>query len=288
MIIVNLKGGLGNQLFQYALGRSLSLHNNDELRLDTSTLDNAKQIGNVYRPFALTEFNIQTKIASEQDIRHVHYPYGTLSKVTDLLQRKVLRRHHIGWEPSVLRTTGDAYLDGYWQSPKYFEEARGMLLRDLSLRDPSSDFFRWEATVTSTPSVSLHVRRGDYVSNARVRHEMGTCSPSYYHAAISQVDPEHTMRFFVFSDDMSWAHEQFGSLPNVTFVSGGMLSAAEELILMSQCSHNIIANSTFSWWGAWLNDNADKVVIAPRPWSNRHQEAYRHLIPDTWTTLPRQ
>jgi len=289
MIITNLKGGLGNQMFQYALGKKMSLKNNDELKLDTTGLDMAEKVGDEYRPFELDAFNIQSSIASEQEIAKIRTPLGFVSKIVNKFRFKILRQMHIGWEPETLNKTGDMYLDGFWQSYKYFEDIREELLQDFSLKSPVSlNMQSWIDKVSEVNSVSLHVRKGDYASNPRVLKEFGTCSEDYYNTAISYLEENsQDPHFFIFSDDIDWVRRNLSLPGKVTFVSDKSLTTAEELILMSKCSHNIIANSSFSWWGAWLNSNAKKIVIAPTPWFNKKSHVYKDLIPAEWTTLQR-
>jgi hypothetical protein len=286
MIIANLKGGLGNQMFQYALGRTLALKNNDVLKLDTGSLSKAEVLGNIYRPFDLEFFAIEKAIATPDEIQAVHYPFGVMFKLLDILKRKILRQSHVVFEPNILDLNGDIYLDGYFQSPRYFESIRETLLKDFTLREPLSPSGQvLAAQIKSTTAASLHVRRGDYVANKRVLKENGVCSPAYYYKAVEKITTTViNPTFFVFSDDMSWVKENLQLPKGTVFVSDTSLYAPQELYLMSLCQHNIIANSSFSWWAAWLNQNPDKVVIAPTPWFNTI--AYdKDLIPESWIQL---
>ncbi|MES2226100.1 MAG: alpha-1,2-fucosyltransferase [Patescibacteria group bacterium] len=284
MVITALKGGLGNQLFQYALGRKISLLRSDIFKLDIAGLDRARTVGDIYRPFALGAFAIQASIATSEEVERLKYPYGVLSKALRIFRAKILRQYHVGFEPDILRRTGDLYLDGYWQSPKYFEDIRGTLLEDFTLIAPlSGPAEDLKARMQATNSVSVHVRRGDYVSDQSVARVNGPCTLSYYERAVSEVRKriEHPT-WFVFSDDIDWVKENLDLPGTVIYVSGEAQSDQEELMLMAACSHNVIANSTFSWWGAWLNQNPQKVVVAPTPWFNLHNGAYAHLIPSAW------
>lgn len=288
MIIVNLKGGLGNQMFQYALGRALAIKNADDLKLDVSGLDRANDVGDIYRPFALSAFSIQAAIADQTEIQKHKYPWGLVSKLLRRFAFKVLRRTHIGWEPEILTKTGDVYLDGYWQSPKYFEDIRGVILEDFTLVHPfSPDAQRVADQMSSTTSVSIHIRRGDYTT-AQTSAVHGLCSLAYYRRSIEKIlQHEKNPVWFVFSDDIEWVKQNLPLEGQVVYVSGGPLSDAEEMTLMSCCKHNIIANSSFSWWGAWLNRNPEKIVIAPTPWFNTVKDFHKDLIPQSWHTIPR-
>jgi hypothetical protein len=287
MIIVNLKGGLGNQMFQYAFGRALSIDNGAELKLDTSSLSKAKELGHIYRPFDLEDFAIQKTIATDAEATALRYPYGTLSKLKALFTQKILRQNNVGFRPALAILGDNHYLDGYWQSPLFFNHIRETLLGEftpLTPLSPSGQALYNE--ITSCPAVSIHIRRGDYVQNPRVLHNYGICSTAYYEEAIKQIGGQVPgAHYFVFSDDIPWVQEHL-SFPTtaVTYVHDPTLTAPQELWLMSQCQHNIIANSSFSWWGAWLNQNPGKHVFAPTPWFDR-MPYDPTLIPTSWTQL---
>jgi hypothetical protein len=286
MIIVNLKGGLGNQMFQYALGRTLALQNNDTLKLEIEGLDRANQTGDIYRAFGLGHFNIEKNIATASEVQTLKYPYGTLSKGLRWFNFKVLRKTHIVFEPAVLRWTGDIFLDGYWQSPRYFADNRDTLLSEFTLVSPLPPAgATFASQMQSTVSVSIHVRRGDYIKNPRVLAEFGVCSLEYYATAIARIKSIHpNPTFFVFSDDMAWVKENLPVGDSAVFVSDATITDYQELILMSKCEHNIIANSSFSWWGAWLNQNPNKIVVTPTPWFE--SAAWdKDLIAESWIKL---
>tara|TARA_A100001015_G_scaffold236830_1_gene269200 strand:- start:874 stop:1788 length:915 start_codon:yes stop_codon:yes gene_type:complete len=289
MIIVNLKGGIGNQMFQYALGRKLSIQNEEELKLDITGLEKANVVGDIYRPFALDAYAVQKSFADASEINKLKYPLGIVSRFLRWFTFKILRQTHVGFEPDILNETGSFYIDGFWQSPKYFDDIRDVLLKDCTLVTPVSDAVtKYTEMLSIENSVSIHIRRGDYVTNPRVLKEFGMCSEVYYQKATSYfqenlVNPS----FFVFSDDIQWVQEHLELPDNTMYVSDQKLTAEEELILMSTCAHNIIANSSFSWWGAWLNQNPEKIVIAPTPWFNKNDHLYKDLIPQSWITLPR-
>lgn len=288
MIIVNLKGGLGNQMFQYALGRKLSIQNKSELKLDTSGLERANAVGDIYRPFSLDAYTIQKSIANEHEIKKLKYPFGIVSKGFRWINLRILKNTHTAFEPKILKKSGDIFLDGYWQSPRYFDDIRDILLKDYTLKTPvSNTIAEYIKMIAIEGSVSIHIRRGDYATNPRVLKEFGLCSEAYYQKAISYIQANVTnSSFFVFSDDIAWVKKNLELPDNTTYVSGPKLAAEEELILMSTCAHNIIANSSFSWWSAWLNQNPEKIVIAPTPWFNKKNHLYKDLIPNTWITLP--
>lgn len=288
MIIVNLKGGLGNQMFQYALGRHLAYKNGTILKLDTTSLSKAKEIGNIYRPFDLDKFNIQNEQATAEEVRALHYPYGLISKLKNILERKILRKTFVEFDENVLGLKDNAYLDGYWQSPRYFEAIRATLLTEFTLKNPLSPSGQTlRDRITNSISVSLHVRRGDYVANKRVLKENGVCSVDYYKKAIETISSKvNNPTFFVFSDDIEWVKVNLSVPANSVFMADETITAPEELFLMNQCQHNIIANSSFSWWGAWLNQNPNKIVIAPTPWFDTIKYD-KNLLPESWIQIPK-
>ena len=142
------------------------------------------------------------------------------------------------------------------------------------------------AQIDARKSVSLHVRRGDFVNNPQTFSHHGVCEPGYYREAIGKIKEQHTdLEVFVFSDDMDWAKANITTDLPVTFVNGAGRQDFEDLYLMSLCRHNIIANSSFSWWGAWLNPNPEKIVVAPARWFNDKNTDTKDLLPPEWVKL---
>ncbi len=286
MIIVNLKGGLGNQMFQYAFGRTLSLKNNTVLKLDTSTLVRATEIGNIPRSFDISNFNLNAELANKLEVENIRYPFGLISKVQDLIKKKLLRQFNIVFDKNKLELKDNQYLDGFWQSPKYFEAIRDVLINDFTLKAPlSTEAFAVAQAITKANSISIHIRRGDYINNQRVLNEYGICSIDYYKNALELINQKTSSpTYFVFSDDIKWAKANLPLPQDTVFIKDSNISTAEELVLMSKCQHNIIANSSFSWWAAWLNQNPQKIVIAPTPWFDKVKYD-KNLIPSTWIQL---
>jgi len=288
MIIINLRGGLGNQMFQYAFGRKLSLKNNDVLKLDIDGLKRANEIGDIYRPFSLGRFAIHKNIATSEEVLRLKYPYGIFSKLWRWVKLHILKQANILWHPPALNKKGDIFLDGYWQSPKYFNDIREILLKEFYLSDSLGDYGENIAQqIQNTDSVSVHVRRGDYTKNTRVIKDFGMCSEKYYQQASDHIknniqDPT----YFIFSDDIKWVKENLPIADKSVFVSDLSLTDSSELFLMSQCKHNIIANSSFSWWAAWINNNQEKIVIAPTPWfENAIYDPSLYI--DSWIQIPK-
>jgi hypothetical protein len=283
MIIVKLKGGLGNQLFQYAFGRLLSVVRDEELALDTGGLREGSVTS---REYALEPFAIRARLADAREAAKARYPLGFLSQLSDIFRRKVLRSFNIGWNPKLVASRR-RYFEGFFQSHKYLDPIRPILLREIALTKPLSEHATTIAlAIGSCNSVSIHIRRGDYVHDAKTHAAHYTFGTEYYENALRALrERMDNPSFFVFSDDIAWAKENLKTGGHAVFVSDQVGEAHEELILMSMCRHNIIANSSFSFWGAWLNQNPDKIVVAPKRWNNAYPEAYNELLPQEWVQL---
>jgi hypothetical protein len=292
VVIVQLIGGLGNQLFQYAAGRAIAHRRNVPLKLDISKYQNYP-----LRKYALNDFNVAASIAQSSEVAHVtgsdrNPVYRRVSsRIQDWLpyyRRSVLVQQHRHFDPRVLKASRDVYLVGYWQSEKYFRGIEGVIRKELTLRetpDPVNEAMG--RRINETASVSLHIRRGDYVSSLETARHHGLCSLEYYYAAVEtltrMVNQPH---FFVFSDDVSWAERNLRLNFSVTYVKhNGKERDSEDLRLMTQCKHHILANSTFSWWAAWLCESPTKIVIAPRKWFESGNCDTRDLIPASWIQI---
>ena len=292
MIVVCLNGGLGNQLFQYALGRHLAEIHGTDVYLDLSAL---RSCG--HRRYALGPFNIQEHFASPKEVQE--FKFKTRNPV-ERAARWVLRRpagpvpadtyvrekERFRFDPDMLRLPDKVYLEGSWQNEKYFVDIEETIRREFCPKDPPAGKNKELLSMTAEcPSVSMHVRRGDFVDSPGTRDMHGFCNIDYYRRCVERIaqavrDP----RFFVFSDDIPWCREHLGELgaPTTLVDHNGPDKAHEDLRLMSVCKHNIIANSTFSWWGAWLNANREKVVLAPECWLKEYPDDPSDLIPPGW------
>ena len=289
VVIVQLNGGLGNQLFQYAAGRAVAYRAGVPLKLDVSAFD--RDPGRKYR---LGHFNVAAALASQEEVECMTRPQykGLAGRMLLMAERFKLRHTPIvltersgRFDPQVLRARGRVYLAGYWQSEKYFAEIGPLLRRELTWKQPpdrgNADMLR---LIQGCESVSVHVRRGDYASDARRYEFHGVCSPDYYQAAVQRLSTMIAApHFFIFSDDMDWTARHVRLSHPVTYVThNGADRDYEDLRLMSQCKHYIIANSTFSWWGAWLCPHAAKVVIAPQKWFNKADYDDQDIVPPSW------
>ena len=284
MIIIKLNGGLGNQLFQYSLGRKLSIKNSDVFKLDLSdfTKDNP-------RSYSLGEFNIIENFASDEDINKIKKSgvWKLINKLKPYYKRTIIKYKGYDFDPNILKLSGNFYLDGYWQSEKYFQNIENMIRKEITLKKSlSSKYTELIDKIKNSDSVSVHIRRGDYLSD-KISKIYAMCPIEYYYKAIEKITGHYpNPHFFIFSDDINWVKQNLNIPYPKIFVSGeNEIKNYEELILMSLCKHNIIANSSFSWWGAWLNKNTDKIVISPDKWFNDKIGNAKDLIPKNWIKL---
>ena len=289
-IIVRLAGGLGNQLYQYAMGRSLSLRTDRPLLLETRNTSRDPD-----RNYELSVFNIK-----EQHVDSLNRwcTRWAASNSTGKLFRtlcplawnyKIVHDKEAGFDPSVFNLEmGMIVLEGYWQSFKYFEPYQDIIRTELTFkRAPTVHDARMIDDIESVQSVAVHVRRGDYVTNPNINAYHGTCTPEYYQKANNYIDRNvNKPHFFVFTDDPEWVKERL-TFPGPTKIVDHNLGKAdyEDFRLMTHCKHFVIANSSFSWWGAWLARYPDKTVIAPMNWFKVDNFPPEDRIPREWIRL---
>ncbi len=293
MVIVKLIGGLGNQLFQYAAARKLANKHSTELKLDVSGFETYK-----LHKYSLSHFNIQENFASEGEINALtgQRKEGTITRIfrralhkpAKLPATHIKEKNPFHFDPEILNLPDGVYLEGYWQSEKYFSDIESIVRKELTVKTPLSGKDKELAKqMDSCDSVSIHIRRGDYVTNPHTSMVHGTSDLDYYNRCIRSIaESVKNPHFFVFSDDPEWVRDNLNPPYPTTFVDhNGADRNHEDLRLMSQCKHNIIANSTFSWWGAWLNSNPEKVVLAPKLWFRSDKYNNKDLIPDRWIKI---
>lgn len=284
MINLKIKGGLGNQLFEYAIARSLAINNNVEINIDYSYYNHPGP--DTKRQYLLDLFKV--KVADNHSANSVYDKIHLLHKVlrkigfkTRLYLKKYYFENGVNFDPRVLNFKDHIWLTGFFQSYKYFEDIQDVIRSEFKLRAD----FPVNNNITETESVFIHIRRGDYVSNGAANKFFGLCSLDYYQRAINIMSERLiNPKFFIFSDDISWVRDNL-KLVNAVYVSDGKLKDFEELSLMSQCHHAITANSSFSWWGAWLINNPSKIVITPQQWFADKKADASDLIPDTWLKI---
>lgn len=289
MIVVRLCGGLGNQFFQYAAGRRLAHARQTDLVLDLSWYHNTPS-SNTPRVYELDHYNIQARLPVGMELFWCSLHQGRVLGRLPFFPRRWRHRRERAFEfdPAVLALPDNVYLDGYWQSHKYFADVADLIRHELVPWVPmgKADQAVARQMGASEDAVSLHVRRGDYVSNPATAKVHGVCGPQYYAQAIAYLAGRlHQPHFFVFSDDMAWAREHLAIPGAVTYVDHNDADTAyQDMRLMSLCRHHIIANSSFSWWGAWLSAQAGQTVVAPRVWF-ADQRNTRDLAPEQWVRL---
>ena len=290
MIIVKLSGGLGNQLFQYALGRSMAEREKTIFKIDLYSCK--KQINITPRQYELSPFNVQENFSTPQE--NEIFCGGKfnifLRKVLNKVQFNFYLNNNIiekkyNFNSSVLNLKGSCYLDGYWQTEKYFFDIKNIIKSEFTLKEKYNNLnVQLVEKIVNCNSVSIHIRRGDYISDQKINNYHGVCSLDYYHKAINLISKKYSdLTFFIFSDDLKWCKKNLKINWPVVFIEGN--KNYEDLILMSKCHHNIIANSSFSWWGAWLNNNPDKIVIAPKQWFVNKSINTEDLIPESWIKI---
>lgn len=280
---VKIKGGLGNQMFQYAFIKALSLKHNCKALIDMTFYET--DINNLNEKitrhsYQLDNFNISLNKITPDEIKKYHFNIPLINRIYEVWRcggkyDKCLTKERIG---------NKMYI-GYFQSEKYFKDYREEILKDFTLKtELTEDNKKMLERITGTNSVSLHIRRGDYVNLSNI---YGVCTLEYYKKAIeyisSKVSEPH---FYLFSDDIAWVKENFKINYPCTIVD---INTEEngyyDLELMKNCKHNIIANSSFSWWGAWLNDNTNKIVISPQKWVATTKINAQDTICENWIRL---
>jgi hypothetical protein len=291
MIITRIIGGLGNQMFQYAAACALAARKGTTVRLDITDFQGYP----LHQGFELSRvFNVSADIAEREHIRAVLGWYAN-PRVLKLVRRRrlawlrtkrlVLEPHSHYW-PGINDVPDSCYIEGYWQSEKYFSDAAATIRREFTfVGDLNRANEACAARIISSNSVSLHVRRGDYASNPITLAKHGLLPIEYYRRAVHFIaERVENPQFFVFSDDTQWVKASLQlAYPchYVDFNTGA--DSYMDMRLMSMCKHHIVANSSFSWWGAWLNPRTDKIVVAPQRWFVARDSG--DLVPGDWIRL---
>ncbi|MBS6396215.1 MAG: alpha-1,2-fucosyltransferase [Clostridiales bacterium] len=281
MNIVWIDGGLGNQMFQYALALKLQSLGK-EVKIDVTKYAEHHS----HNDFELDKvFRISCPFAGEDEIRRLGYRkanhWTEFLKKTPFGKKSIYNNESYQFDESVF-LMDERYLEGYWQSEKYFMSIRDKILETYQFPEfASKQQKEWAARMQSGYSISVHIRRGDYLNYSYLQN---ICTLDYYKRAMQYFRDRYQggVEFYIFTNDFPWAEEHFLE-KDCHFVKGNTgTESFRDMQLMSLCKHNIIANSSFSWWGAWLNQNADKIVIAPEKWVNRESDEKIDIIPDTW------
>ena len=295
--MISIFGGLGNQMFQYACGKSVATKLGVELKLDVSHLiDRTLRKDFTYREYELDVFNIKEEIATPEEVRQ-YIPnlwnsnelIKQLFKLKRILLGKALYRERIKfkYDKEIDSLKDNTYIYGYFQTEKYFENIKNELLQSFRLTNELNlNNSSLLAQIKSENAVSIHVRRGDYDNSPFELLDI----QDYYRNAIELIQKNvESPSFYIFTNNYAWAEENFEpinikkSIVNINSESQSFL----DMILMSNCKHNICANSSFSWWGAWLNATPNKMVIVPFKWfkDTKLNESTYDLIPASWIKI---
>ncbi len=285
MIIVRMTGGLGNQMFQYAAGYALASLHGVELALDISGFESYK-----LHKFGLDKLQISARIL----------PVGqeNRSQVVQRIVRRFARwigrsecdytERSLRFDPAFFELNGEAKVEGYFQSQEYFQSFATELRREFVPRKPlRPEHKSLIDQMGERESVMLHIRRGDYVSNAHTLKVHGICTVDYYRNAMTLLESRLTNKpqYFVFSNDMQWVKDHLPMAQGTVFVQGNENAPELELQIMSSCRHHVIANSSFSWWAAWLGQHDGQIVVAPKPWFDSSENDSTDLIPSGWVQV---
>ena len=266
-------------MFQYATARALSLSRNVELILDLSEFNNYK-----LRNFELDKYNLKAKVNRREYFLRLICLKLRLYKII----KPYWMEKSLAYDRTIESLGRNAYLEGYFQSELYFRNIREILLKDFIIKGDISNYgqFIKEKILEKKISISIHLRRGDYVSNKTTSSIHGVCSLEYYKQAMTLMSKKfRNIDYFIFSDDITWVKCNL-QLQNATYVEH-CDTPHEDMYLMSLCDHNIISNSSFSWWAAWLNNNYKKIVIAPKNWF-KNQKYLQHSLGiacNTWIKI---
>ena len=291
MIIVKIQGGLGNQLFQLALALVLKTNNpNETIAIDQTF-------------FKTADASVTPRKKSIELLNIEHFPDKTIKdlksgniflRIKNSFLKKnetlIINENSKTFIPSILKSKTNTFLNGYWQSYKYFDEISNLIKKQFTLKNPLTQTSEQQKKIISIKpvSISVHLRRGDYLT--KYSNIYSQLSLDHYYKAIDQIKTKldkNVICVFVFSDDIEWCKQNFKLKDEVVFIENPPSKPDhEDLFLMSYCTHNIISNSSYSWWAAWLNTNADKIVIAPKNWYKQQEPEFNASIyPPTWTVL---
>lgn len=293
MIIVRLKGGMGNQMFQYALGRALAIKNNAPLGVDLASLldrtPRPKSHRFTFYDYYLDVFNIKAEIIPQSKVPFIYKTFkGKLGLYFDYFRRKFLKlpgtEKGFIFDSTVFNLRPDTYLDGYWQSPKYFTGIEDIIRSDFTFKKEFPENIRiLMKEIKENNSLCIHVRRGDFIGNPV--HDI--LSKEYYNEGIDKMKNSVKIgKIYIFSNDIKWCEENMKFEFPTMFVGEEYSGEKAEghLLLMSSCKYFIIPNSTFSWWGAWLSNREGKIVIAPKQWHG-NANINDDLIPKEWIRI---
>ncbi len=296
MIITKLQGGIGNQMFQYAIARYLARIMGSELKFDISIFNtNGNKGSDIFTPrqYELHHFNISGNIATMSEIgkfqqRKRNFFYLLTKKIFNLLNNNYhyYKETNSYFNSRVLKLKDNIYLDGYWQSENYFKRIGKIIKNDLTVKNyPSDRNKELLKLINNCDSVAVHIRRGDYIFNPVAKEVLGVLDVNYYQKGFNLINQKiKKPHYFIFSDDPEWARANTMTSNPTTYIShNGSSKSYEDMRLMSNCKYFIIANSSFSWWGAWLSIYKNKIVITPKKWFKNRDSG--DIVPESWVKI---
>ena len=279
MLIVRIQGGLGNQMFQYAYAKALETNGN-EVKIDVANATLSSELDN---------YNIDLDVASFDEIRKL-FSKNKFINFIHKVKGDVLKEKSLSFNKNLLEAVGNKYIYGYFQSEKYFLNIKNIIVKQFTLKQNLSHYAQEiKNTIQNTKNTcSIHIRRGDYIINKSANKIHGTCSLDYYNNATKLIDKKiNSVKYYIFSDEIEWVKENM-NIANATYIENNGRTPHEDILLMSLCEHNIIANSSFSWWASWLNENKEKIVIAPKRWfadEEKNTQSNQGIVCDNWIRL---
>ncbi len=285
MIISHINGGLGNQLFQYAAGKALAEHHQVPFKIDKSYYSRIN-----FRSFELENFNIKLSYASEDEIRNAtnkNLLIKAYSKILPPHKKVIFTEPHFHFYNNFFKASPNSFLIGLWQSEKYFIAIKDIIRKEFTLKtELTNEVKKKGEEMRHENSVSVHIRRGDY-ENAKTQQYLRLQPVEYYQKALTFIQERvGDVKVYFFSDDINFVRKNLVFNNSHEFISAQLSkNHYEDFYLMQHCRHNIIANSTYSWWGAWLNGDKEKVVVAPKKWFTDETNKAPDLIPASWTKL---
>lgn len=283
---VKFNGGLGNQMFQWAMARMLEESGDMEAFFDMSYF--RKRYA---RPYELGIFNLEANFVEDFWTKfrlNLIWSFRAFLHFERVLGITLFAEKQFNFDSGIHKVRKNTYIEGFFQSELYFKMIEEQLRKDFQFKTmPSEQNSKVMHAIKTTNSVSLHIRRGDYVQKKRYQNLYANCSLDYYKRGVEHIAKtveEPTL--FIFSDDIAWVKKNLRLPYKCVYISHNTgAKSFEDMRLMSLCKHNVIANSSFSWWGAWLNNKPEKIVIAPQKWFNDDDIIQTDVIPSTWTRL---
>ncbi len=294
MIISKLLGGLGNQMFQYAAGYALSRKLDLPYRIDITLLKkynnhNGYQLDEIFDSKFEVANNLEIwKVLKLRSLSIINEPVEKVNPYVFNTKEKVFREYSHNFNYNINQICDTCYLSGYWQTTKYFENVKDEIRKIFTFKHELKELNKThELEILQTNSICLHVRRGDYISNLSALKFHGICSLEYYKKAIQYIyEKVENPFFFIFSDDVEFIKNNFSELKNFKIIDNNQgRKSYIDLRLMALCKHHIIANSTFSWWGAWLAKKENQIVVTPKTWFEGSQEVMNDIYCDNWVKL---